>query len=187
MTTPSLMIPLFKYARTSRNTDVSLTRLLSRSIRMSWLTRSKNFSRSTSTTTRRPACTWARACFTASWAPRPGLKPWLLSLNVAVQHGLQHLPQRLLDQPIHHRRDAQLALRSVRLRDHHPPYRTRPVRPLQQLFSHARPRPCWPSRASTPSAGSLSSAQRPATRQSLHPRSPTPCPVLHHAGLGLRR
>ena len=39
-------------ARTSRITPASSTRFLRRSIRMSWLTRSKNFDRSTSTTTR---------------------------------------------------------------------------------------------------------------------------------------
>jgi hypothetical protein len=42
---------------------------------------------------------------------------------------LQHLQQRLLDQPIRHRRDAKLALASVRLRDRYPSYRLWPVRP----------------------------------------------------------
>ena len=54
---------------------------------MSWLTRSKNFSRSTSTTTRQPACTYCCASNTAPCALRPGRKPWLCSLNVGSMSG----------------------------------------------------------------------------------------------------
>lgn len=46
-----------------------------------------------------------------------------------IKQRLQHLQQRLLDQPIRHRGDAQLALATVRFRDHYPAYRTRPVYP----------------------------------------------------------
>ena len=62
-------------------------RLPSRSIRMSWLTRSKNFARSTSTTTRLPPCTAARAALTASCARLPGRNPWLCSLKVGSIRG----------------------------------------------------------------------------------------------------
>lgn len=47
-----------------------------------------------------------------------------------VQSWLQHLQQRLLDQPIRGRRDTELALATVRLRDRCPSYRTGPVLPL---------------------------------------------------------
>jgi hypothetical protein len=53
---------------------------------------------------------------------------------------LQHLQQRLLDQPIRDRRDAELALACARLRDRYPSYRTGPLRPLQQLVPDSRPR-----------------------------------------------
>jgi hypothetical protein len=53
---------------------------------------------------------------------------------------LQHLQQCLLDQPIRDRRDAKLALAAVRFRDHYPSYRTRPVRPPQQVLADRRPR-----------------------------------------------
>jgi hypothetical protein len=62
-------------------------RLLSLSIRMSWLTRSKSFARSTPTTTRLPACTYALAALTASCARRPGRNPWLWSLKVGSISG----------------------------------------------------------------------------------------------------
>src|SRR5471032_1521388 len=57
-----------------------------------------------------------------------------------VQNRLQHLQQCLLDQPIRHRRDAKLALTSLRFRDRYSPYRTRPVRPLLQLLTNRGPR-----------------------------------------------
>ena len=56
-----------------------------------------------------------------------------------IEQRLQHLQQRLLDQPVRHRRDAQLALATVRLRDRHPSYRTGPVRPPQQPFANVGP------------------------------------------------
>ena len=101
--------------------------------------RSKNFARSTSTTTRLPAWTYARAALTASCARLPGLNPWLRWLKVGSISGLQHLQQCLPDQPVHHRRDAQLALATVRFGNHHPAYRHRPVPPCQQLFADLRP------------------------------------------------
>jgi hypothetical protein len=49
------------------------------------------------------------------------------------------LQSSLLDQPIQHRGDAQLALASIRLGDHHPSYRTWPVRACQQLLANVGP------------------------------------------------
>ncbi|OAF08718.1 hypothetical protein AYJ54_13790 [Bradyrhizobium centrolobii] len=46
---------------------------------------------------------------------------------------------RLLDQPVHHRRDAQLAHPSAGLGDFHPAHRLRPVAAFQQFFPDARP------------------------------------------------
>jgi hypothetical protein len=57
-----------------------------------------------------------------------------------VQQRLQDLQQRLLDQSIRHRRNAQLTLATIRFRNRHPSYRTRPVRPLQELITNHRPR-----------------------------------------------
>ena len=103
---------------------------------------------------------------------------------------LQHLQERLLDQPIRHRRDAKLALATVRLRDRHPSYRLGRYVPDKQLFADRRPRrhadarpsgrcparpcplrPCWPVPASTPVAGSLSS---------MPPQQPRPCALRFH-------
>lgn len=60
--------------------------------------------------------------------------------DATVQNWLQHLQQRLLDQPVRHRRDAKLTLAFVRFRDRYPPYRTGPVRPLQQVLTDRWPR-----------------------------------------------
>src|SRR5690606_26165712 len=46
-----------------------------------------------------------------------------------IQQGLQHLQQRLLNQPVRYRRDTQLALAAVGLGNHHTAYRPWPVRP----------------------------------------------------------
>jgi len=63
-----------------------------------------------------------------------------------IKQRLQHLYQGLLYQPIRHRRDAKLTLAPIRLRDHYPPHRLRPVRPTQQLFAQNRPLPHQPLR-----------------------------------------
>ena len=57
-----------------------------------------------------------------------------------IKERLQHLQQRLLDQTIRHRRDAELALAALGLGDRHPSHRTGPVRPRQQLLADRRPR-----------------------------------------------
>ena len=57
----------------------------------------------------------------------PRSKPVAVVAEAGVDLRLQHLQQCLLDQPIHHRRDAQLALVPIRLGNHHPGYRARPV------------------------------------------------------------
>jgi site-specific DNA recombinase len=56
-----------------------------------------------------------------------------------VPSALQHLHDRLLDQSIQHRRNAQLAHPSVRLLDLYSPHRLRLVGPAQQLFPYAWP------------------------------------------------
>ncbi len=77
---------------------------------MSWFTRSKNVARSTSTTTRRPACT--QVCAARTHPPARTARTVTVGVlaEVRVQERLQHLQQRLLDQAIRHRRDAELAL-----------------------------------------------------------------------------
>jgi hypothetical protein len=59
-----------------------------------------------------------------------------------IKNGLQHLQQRLLDQTIRHRRDAELALAAVRLGNRHPSHRTGPVGSQTEpgLASHRLPR-----------------------------------------------
>ena len=69
----------------------------------------------------------------------PGPEAVAVLAERRVKQRLQHLQQGLLNQPIRHRRYAQLALASVRLRDRYPSYRTGPVRPPQQLVSYLRP------------------------------------------------
>src|SRR5437660_9203684 len=115
-----------------------------------------------------------------------------------IKNGLQHLQQRLLDQTIRHRRDAKLALAALWLGDRHPSYRTGPVRPPTTVARGApatpcadvrrsgqcpdrrhRLRLCWPAPASTPVAGSLSSAPPKAAL--------TLCPSVHAAGDELHR
>ena len=83
------MIPAFRYARTSRMTPASSMRLLSLSIRMSWLTRSKNLAKSTSTTTRLPDWTYVCAALTASTPT--GTKPVAVFAEGGVYQRLQHL------------------------------------------------------------------------------------------------
>ena len=75
-----------------------------------------------------------------------------------VENRLQHLQQCLLDQPIHHRRDAKLALATVRLRDRHPSHRAGPVRPRQQLLADRGPR----RHAAVARSASMSSPSTPA-------------------------
>jgi hypothetical protein len=72
--------------------------------------------------------------------PPSGAEAVAVFAECRVKHRLQHLQQGLLDQPIRDRRDAKLALAAVRFRDRYPSYRTRPVRPPQQVFAYRRPR-----------------------------------------------
>src|ERR1700751_1526970 len=60
--------------------------------------------------------------------------------EVGIKERVQHLQQRLLDQTIRHRRDAELTLAALGLGDRHPSHRTGPVRPRQQLLADRRPR-----------------------------------------------
>jgi len=56
-----------------------------------------------------------------------------------VPSALQNLHHRLLDKPVQHRRDAQLAHPSVRLGDFYSPHRLRLISPAQQLFPNRWP------------------------------------------------
>jgi hypothetical protein len=71
--------------------------------------------------------------------PPSGSEPVAVFAEGGVDQGLQHLQQRLLDQPIQHRRDAQLALAPVRFGNHHPSHRLGPVRARQQRLAGLRP------------------------------------------------
>lgn len=74
-TSPSANTPASRNPRISFRTRLSPTRLATRLIRMSWLTRSKNFSRSRSTTHVYPSSIYPCARATAICAERPGRKP----------------------------------------------------------------------------------------------------------------
>src|SRR5258705_553966 len=56
-----------------------------------------------------------------------------------VPSPLQNLHHRLLDEAIQHGWDAKLSHPSIRLRDFHPPHRSRFVSPVQQLLPNSRP------------------------------------------------
>ena len=71
--------------------------------------------------------------------PSSGTETVAVPAECRIKDRLQHLQQSLLDQPIRHRRYAELALAAVRFRDRYPSYRTGPVRPLQQLLAQRRP------------------------------------------------
>jgi len=81
------MTPLFRYARTSRITPAFPIHFCRRPIRMSRLTWSKNFSRSTSSTIRRPDWTSACARTIASCALRPARKAKLRSAPMPGAQG----------------------------------------------------------------------------------------------------
>ena len=66
-------------------------------------------------------------------------KPMAVFAQGRVDQGLQHLQKCLLDQPIYHRRDAQLALAAVRLGNHHFAYRTGRVASCPQRLTNVRP------------------------------------------------
>ena len=88
-----------------------------------------------------------------------------------IKDRLQHLKQRLLDEPICHRWDAKLALASLRLRDRYPTHRLRPVRARQQLFPDHGPFAAQP-------VGGLVDIQPVDTRCTLV--GPHPFPSLLH-------
>ncbi len=69
----------------------------------------------------------------------PGSEPVTVFAEGGIDQGLQHLQQCLLDQPIQHRWDAQLALAPVRFGNHHLAYQLGPVRACQQRLARLRP------------------------------------------------
>ena len=61
-----------------------------------------------------------------------------------VQQRFQHLQDRLLHQPVHHRRDAQLSHPAAGLGDFHPAHRLRLIRSVQQRCDQLIPVPDQP-------------------------------------------
>jgi hypothetical protein len=57
-----------------------------------------------------------------------------------LEHRLEYLTHGLTNHPVDHVRDAQPALASTHLRDHHPATRARPIAPIQQRSSQPRTR-----------------------------------------------
>src|SRR6266849_3488113 len=68
-----------------------------------------------------------------------GPKPIAVFGERPVPTPLQHLHHRLLDEPIQHCRNAQLAHSAVRLWDFHSSYRLRPVGSTEKLFTNRWP------------------------------------------------
>jgi hypothetical protein len=56
-----------------------------------------------------------------------------------IEQRLQDLQQGLLDEPVEHRRNAELALASAGLGDRHPSHRLRPVASREQFLAQTRP------------------------------------------------
>ena len=137
-TIPSAIMPASRYRRISCSTRPSPIFFASLLISRSWLTRSKNFSRSMSTTQRLPCATYWRA-----WPPPDARCAPVESRSSPPRSRLedrwQHLMQRLLDQSIHHRRNAECAYPALRLRYVHPAYRLRLILARQQSGPDRRP------------------------------------------------
>ncbi len=91
----------------SRSTRLSLIRRANRDIDTSWLTRLKNFSKSISTTQRRPLRTYSRAFEYRLLCAPLRTKAVARLRKVWFKEWAQDLMQRLLNQSIYHRRDAQ--------------------------------------------------------------------------------
>jgi hypothetical protein len=115
-------------------------RLANRSINTSWLTRSKNQSfqvhvyhdtASVLDVLLRPAHGIVR--------PPSRSQAVAMVRKAPVDSRLQHLQDRLLDEPIEHRRDAELAHPSAALRDFPPEHLLRHVPPREQLLADSRP------------------------------------------------
>ena len=82
LTKPPSIIPACRYRLISFSRGLSVIRSQRMDISLSWFTRSKNFSKSISTTLRLPFSKYSSARSTAWWAERPGRKPKLLSLKL---------------------------------------------------------------------------------------------------------
>jgi len=82
-----VQIPALRYARMNRMTASPRMRRLRRSTQMSWLPRSMNFVRPTSTTMRLPDWTYTSVALTSSCVLLRGQKPWLCSLKAGSING----------------------------------------------------------------------------------------------------
>lgn len=85
---PWTMTPALRYARMSFRMRLSPTFLATLAINASWLTRSKNESRSMSTTQVRPSSMKPLAVVTAMWALRFERNPKLISEKRASNTGV---------------------------------------------------------------------------------------------------
>ena len=123
----------------SRSTRRSPTRLATRAIGASCCTRSKNRSRSTSTTQVSPVSIARRAALTAWWALRPGRKPKLRSENEGSKIGERTWLNACWRKRSGDRRHAQLALPAPGLGDRHPADGARLVRARVEALADLRP------------------------------------------------
>ncbi len=121
------------------STRVSPTRLATRAMSRSWLTRSKNFARSRSATQTRPFLTWSLAACTACHALRPGLEAVARFAEPALENRLQDLQHRLLNQPVYHRRHAQCSYPTRGFGDVHRSHFPWQVAARQQRRLHCGP------------------------------------------------
>src|SRR5690606_6748429 len=103
-------------------------------MRMSWLTRSKNFSRSTSTTMSSPILDEALRRQDGVVGTAPGPKPIAVLAEPRVEDRLQDLQEGLLNEPVEHRRDAELTLAPTGLGDELAFHWRRAIAPGEKLL-----------------------------------------------------
>ena len=114
------------------------TRCASRDISRWWQTRSKNFSRSMSTTHSYPSSQVLLGLLDRRVATTARSEPVTRRVKRRLEHRLEYLPHGLTDHPVDHVRDAQPALAAAHLRDHHPADRARSIAPIQQSGGQPR-------------------------------------------------
>ena len=140
-TTPSgITILAFSNRPISTSSRRSGTRCASRDISRWWQTRSKNFSRSMSTTHPYPSCQMLLGLLDRRVATTTRSEPVTRRVKRRLEHRLEYLSDGLTDHPVDHVRDAQPALTSTHLRDHHPASRARSIAPIQQSSRQPRTR-----------------------------------------------
>ena len=129
---PSAIIPACKKRRTMRSRRVSPMRRARRDIRISWLTRSKEFLEIQVHDDLIPVRHVFPGLSQRMVRAAAGAEAEARSGECRIQPRFQDLCDRLLHQTIHHGGDAQLAHPAARFGDLHPPHRLRPVAAVQQ-------------------------------------------------------